>query len=118
MERQKLVADIRRKDINLPESFEEEKRPKQVWMEEARAGGREWSGVGRQEEGKVEQERACVISAFPSPFQAKMVRWLLNHTPHERPTATDLLQCPLLPPKMEDEELQEVMEQNTAILTT
>ena len=45
-----------------------------------------------------------------------MVRWLLNHTPHERPTATDLLQCPLLPPKMEDEELQEVMEQSTAIL--
>ncbi len=38
-----------------------------------------------------------------------MIRWLLNHNPHDRPSTKRLLQDPeLLPPKMEDEELQEV----------
>ena len=51
--------------------------------------------------------------SFPPTFdpdepQAKVVRLLLDHNPHRRPSATELLQNSLLPPKMEDEELQEV----------
>ena len=40
--------------------------------------------------------------------QTKVIRWLLSHNPHDRPTSKELLQSPLLPLKMEDEELQEV----------
>ena len=51
--------------------------------------------------------------SFPPTFdpdkpQAQVVRLLLDHNPHRRPSATELLQNSLLPPKMEDEELQEV----------
>lgn len=47
------------------------------------------------------------LSSLPS-FQAKVIRSLLSHYPHDRPTSKQLLQNPLLPLKMEDEELQEV----------
>ena len=43
--------------------------------------------------------------------QVEVIRWLLNHNPHDRPTSKQLLQSPLLPLKMEDEELQEVNEE-------
>ncbi|KAF8625130.1 hypothetical protein AX15_005537 [Amanita polypyramis BW_CC] len=35
--------------------------------------------------------------------QREIITWLLHHDPDERPTATELSQSPLLPPKMEDE---------------
>ncbi|XP_064390621.1 eIF-2-alpha kinase GCN2-like isoform X2 [Halichondria panicea] len=41
--------------------------------------------------------------------QIEVIRWLLSHNPHDRPTSKQLLQSPLLPLKMEDEELQEVL---------
>lgn len=69
MERQKILADIRKREIILPASFEADKRQK----------------------------------------QAKVVLWLLDHNPHNRPSSKQLLQSPLLPLKMEDEELQEVL---------
>jgi translation initiation factor 2-alpha kinase 4 len=53
---------------------------------------------------------------FPSDFdekklahQAKIIRWLCNHIPKERPTSLELLQSDLLPPKMEDEYIQETL---------
>ena len=50
---------------------------------------------------------------FPSTFdpnkpQGQVIQLLLDHNPHQRPSAIELLQNSLLPPKMEDEELQEV----------
>lgn len=44
----------------------------------------------------------------PPSLQIEVIRWLLSHNPHDRPTSKQLLQSPLLPLKMEDEELQEV----------
>ena len=38
-----------------------------------------------------------------------MIQWLLSHNPHDRPSAKQLLQSPLLPLKMEDEQLEEVL---------
>ena len=50
-----------------------------------------------------------IPSPPPPPFiQAEVIRWLLSHNPHDRPTSKQLLQSTLLPLKMEDEELQEV----------
>ena len=37
-----------------------------------------------------------------------MIRWLLDHNPHRRPSAQALLQSEYIPPKMEDKELLEV----------
>ena len=76
MERQKLVADIRRKDINLPESFEEEKRPKQVWMEEA--GRRKGVVCSRQAGGRESGAREstcylCFSLTFPGKDGALVV---------------------------------------------
>jgi len=68
MERAKMLADIRRKEILFPPGFD------------------------------IEKEK-----------QAKVIRSLLSHNPHDRPTSKQLLQNPLLPLKMEDEELQEVL---------
>ncbi|KAI8587008.1 kinase-like domain-containing protein [Geranomyces variabilis] len=53
---------------------------------------------------------------FPSDFdskrfdaQAQIIRMLLNHTPKERPSAAELLQSPLLPPKLEEEYIAEAL---------
>ena len=53
---------------------------------------------------------------FPSDFdekkmidQAKLIRWLCNHNPKERPLPLEILQSELLPPKMEDEYIQETL---------
>lgn len=53
---------------------------------------------------------------FPPDFdekksgnQAKIIRWLCHHNPKERPTSLELLQSDLLPPKMEDEYIQETL---------
>ncbi|KAJ3150466.1 hypothetical protein HDU86_006639 [Geranomyces michiganensis] len=53
---------------------------------------------------------------FPSDFdmkrfdaQAQIIRMLLNHTPKERPSAAELLQSPLLPPKLEEEYITEAL---------
>ncbi|GAM21149.1 hypothetical protein SAMD00019534_043240 [Acytostelium subglobosum LB1] len=37
------------------------------------------------------------------PRQSKLIRWLTEHDPAKRPSAQDLLQSELMPPKMEDE---------------
>ena len=68
MERAKILADIRKKGIKFPDTFDQEKMSK----------------------------------------QAHVIKWLLNHNPHERPTSKELLQSPLIPYKIVDEELQEV----------
>ncbi|KAH3854167.1 hypothetical protein DPMN_096706, partial [Dreissena polymorpha] len=52
---------------------------------------------------------------FPEDFdtvgkQLKIVQWLLNHDPNERPTSKELLQSEYMPPpQMEEEELNEVL---------
>ncbi|ORZ38826.1 hypothetical protein BCR44DRAFT_1427861 [Catenaria anguillulae PL171] len=53
---------------------------------------------------------------FPNNFsggldspQAKLIRWLLNHDPAQRPTSLELLHSHLLPTTMEDEYIQEAM---------
>ena len=39
-----------------------------------------------------------------------MITWLLNHNPNTRPSSTELLQSPLLPPpQLEEAELQEMI---------
>ena len=65
-------------------------------------------------------ERAKILSdirkkdiKFPRTFdqdkkQTQVIQWLLNHNPQERPTSKELLQSPLVPYKIVDEELQEV----------
>lgn len=52
---------------------------------------------------------------FPDTFdqekmskQHEVIKWLLNHNPQGRPTSKELLQSPLVPHKIIDEELQEV----------
>ena len=46
--------------------------------------------------------------------QSDVICWLLDHNPHRRPTAEDLLQSEYIPPKMEDKELLEVCFQPVA----
>lgn len=39
-----------------------------------------------------------------------MINWLLNHNPSARPSSTELLQSPILPPpQLEEAELQEMI---------
>jgi hypothetical protein len=49
-----------------------------------------------------------MYTVSPHHLQEKVIRLLLDHNHHERPSAKQLLQSPLLPLKMEDEELKEV----------
>ena len=49
------------------------------------------------------------MSVLPVLPQVEVIRSLLSHNPHERPSAKELLQSPLLPLKMEDEQLEEVL---------
>ncbi|KAL7746303.1 eukaryotic translation initiation factor 2-alpha kinase [Sorochytrium milnesiophthora] len=53
---------------------------------------------------------------FPAEFdavkyatQSKIIRWLLNHDPRQRPTSQQLLQCDDIPTQMEDEYVQEAL---------
>ncbi|KAI8909361.1 kinase-like domain-containing protein [Powellomyces hirtus] len=53
---------------------------------------------------------------FPEDFdnkrfdaQGQLIRLLLNHLPKERPSAVELLQSPLLPPKLEEEYITEAL---------
>ncbi len=90
MERHKILSEVRQKELTFPESFDEEKRKKEV---RGQSTGRCFA--------------ASLLSLHSQ--QADVIRWLLNHNPHDRPSTKRLLQDPeLLPPKMEDEELQEV----------
>lgn len=41
--------------------------------------------------------------------QTQIIRQLLNHDPAERPTPMEMLRSPLLPPKMQDEYVQELL---------
>eukprot|EP00742_Colponemidia_sp_Colp-10_P012155 GILJ01013604.1.p1 GENE.GILJ01013604.1~~GILJ01013604.1.p1 ORF type:complete len:1303 (+),score=222.06 GILJ01013604.1:389-3910(+) len=43
------------------------------------------------------------------PRQVKIIRWLLQEDPRNRPTALELLQSDLLPPKMEDEYMKDAL---------
>ncbi|KAL3874664.1 hypothetical protein ACJMK2_037645 [Sinanodonta woodiana] len=69
-------------------------------------------------------ERVLVLShlrtkdmIFPDDFdhvelenQSKIIRWLLNHDPSQRPSAVELLQSEYLPPpQMEEAELNEIL---------
>ncbi|KAJ1966263.1 eukaryotic translation initiation factor 2-alpha kinase, partial [Dispira parvispora] len=51
---------------------------------------------------------------FPTEFpdnqlvnQKKVIQWLLHHNPRDRPTSLELFQSELLPPRMEDDYIQE-----------
>ena len=50
--------------------------------------------------------------------QVEVIRWLLTHDHHSRPTAKDLLQSHLLPLKMEDEQLEEVLSRTMQVSTS
>jgi len=53
--------------------------------------------------------------AFPRGFehshprQVRIIRWLLQEDPQQRPSALELLQSDLLPPKMEDEYMKDAL---------
>eukprot|EP01132_Coremiostelium_polycephalum_P010766 gene10766-13183_t len=63
-------------------------------------------------------ERVCLLRdlrenlRFPPEFerthsrQAKLIRWLIEKDPAKRPSAQELLQSELMPPKMEDEHVK------------
>eukprot|EP00117_Sycon_ciliatum_P021410 scpid22400/ scgid0250/ Eukaryotic translation initiation factor 2-alpha kinase 4; GCN2-like protein len=58
---------------------------------------------------------------FPASFdesamekQAHLVRWMLKHNPHKRPSARDLQQSDFLPITMEDKEMKEVLRHTLA----
>ena len=58
---------------------------------------------------------------FPSDFDHKglakqtiVLKWLLKHTPEERPTSQELLQSQYVPPKIEDGQLDEVLKHTLA----
>ena len=71
----------------------------------------------------TEMERAVVLRnlrkkeiVFPSDFdfqtlssQAHIIQWLLHHQPRSRPTSMELLQSEMLPPKIEDEFVNEAL---------
>lgn len=50
-------------------------------------------------------------SCWPPAFvkEKEVVIWLVNHKPEERPTSLQLLQSELLPPRLEDESVQETL---------
>ncbi|KAI0635341.1 Serine/threonine-protein kinase [Trametes polyzona] len=71
---------------------------------------------------KTESERWSVLLGlrnsdvtFPSDWdprrarQQQIIRWLLEHDPEKRPTALELSQSPLLPPRLEDEYVKSAM---------
>ena len=43
------------------------------------------------------------------PRQSKIISWLLQHDPAKRPSALELLQSTLLPPKLEDEYMKDAL---------
>lgn len=49
----------------------------------------------------------CRLYVYVS--QVEVIQWLLTHDHHARPSAKELLQSHLLPLKMEDEQLEEVL---------
>jgi eukaryotic translation initiation factor 2-alpha kinase 4 len=69
----------------------------------------------------TEMERRMIIMdlrreevLFPKDFprdklknEEAIIRWCLNHNPKDRPTSMELLRSEYLPPKMEDEYIQE-----------
>ena len=48
--------------------------------------------------------------------QTHIIRWLLHHNPDERPTSQELLKSQHIPPKLEDNELEEIL--NHTLATT
>ncbi|KAH9846907.1 Serine/threonine-protein kinase [Lenzites betulinus] len=71
---------------------------------------------------KTESERWDVLLGlrnanviFPNDWDARrsrqqqIIRWLLEHDPEKRPTAMELSQSPLLPPRLEDEYVKSAM---------
>ncbi|KAI0828484.1 Serine/threonine-protein kinase [Trametes gibbosa] len=71
---------------------------------------------------KTESERWDVLLGlrtpsiiFPSDWDARrsrqqqIIKWLLEHDPEKRPTAIELSQSPLLPPRLEDEYVKSAM---------
>jgi hypothetical protein len=53
------------------------------------------------------RERVCVFGSAPfhttTYRYSSVITWLLKHNPDERPTALELSQSSLLPPRLEDE---------------
>lgn len=45
----------------------------------------------------------------PRPVEKKILNWLLNHNFEERPTASELLESGLVPPKLEDRHFDELL---------
>ena len=48
--------------------------------------------------------------------QTQIIRWLLHHNPDERPTSQELLKSQHIPPKIEDNQLEEIL--NHTLATT
>ena len=65
----------------------------------------------REKERERERERESVCE------QVEVIRWLLSHDHHARPSAKELLQSHLLPLKMEDEQLEEVLTRTMQVCT-
>lgn len=61
---------------------------------------------------------------FPSDWdtaresQQKIIRWLLQHDPAQRPTAIELSQSSLMPPRMEDEYFRGALQMMGELLST
>lgn len=58
------------------------------------------------------QEKIILPEDFeekPRPIEKKLLFWLLNHISEERPTAAELLESGLVPPKLEDRHFDELL---------
>lgn len=67
--------------------------------------------------GNLRTERTIFPGEFDQKQLAKqttVLRWLLKHNPEERPSSQELLQSQYIPPKIEDGQLDEVLEHTLA----
>ena len=62
----------------------------------------------------VKHDALCVCVCV----QVEVIQRLLTHDHHSRPSAKDLLQSHLLPLKMEDEQLEEVLSRTMQVSTS
>lgn len=79
-ERISVLERLRKPDVQFPTSWDP-----------LRARQRESKEVG-------DYDDTSLLTLFP-----KVINWLLQHEPDQRPSAIELSQSPLMPPRMEDE---------------
>ena len=81
-ERHKVLPDLRRPTIDFPKDWD----AKRTGQKQSEFSGHAYS--------------VTILTSFTVVI---VIEWLLKHDPDERPSAIQLSQSPLLPPRVEDE---------------